>query len=181
MAPPPKRLSKSQVDSIIAIGDVVSATSYKDCTIQRSFLDEKTVALVCLYALASLLADRFSKESFITFVAHITSDKSLYDVYYTVKINYHQTTLGAIGVIGGRDPTILDLISQIKVECKHQKGQALLRQQVQCSELDEARALAAESHTAEVLAAKEAAVVSKKSGKGKGKVRHLSLQVLFET
>ncbi|KAJ7882097.1 hypothetical protein B0H13DRAFT_2344813 [Mycena leptocephala] len=169
MAPPPKRPSKSQVDSIIAIGDVVTATSYKDRTKQRSFLDEKTVALACLYALASSLADHFSKESFIPFVAHIASDKSLYDGHYTVKNNYHQTALGANGVIGGRYPTILDLTSQIKVERERQKGQALLGQQVHRSELDEARALAAESHSAEVLATKEAAVASKKSGKGKGK------------
>lgn len=42
----PTALSRPQRESLLAIGEVVSATRYADRAKQRAFLDEKTVALV---------------------------------------------------------------------------------------------------------------------------------------
>ncbi|KAJ7174332.1 hypothetical protein C8R46DRAFT_1214547 [Mycena filopes] len=152
-SPSHKKLNQAQFDAVLALGESVRATRYDSRDKQRSFLDEKTTAL----------------EAFLPYIAHIASDKVLYDVAYGIKNSYHQTAVGPNGVIAGRYPVIMDIISRIKVERDRIKNAALLGQQVHRAELDEARNPSAETLAAELQATKEAAQSSKTSKKTKSK------------
>ena len=56
----PTSLSRSQRESIIAVGEAVAATRYTDRGKQRAFLDEKTVALVHVsFLISALLALKY--------------------------------------------------------------------------------------------------------------------------
>ncbi|KAJ7127347.1 hypothetical protein C8R46DRAFT_1237305 [Mycena filopes] len=152
-SPSHKKLNQAQFDTVLALGESVRATRYDSRDKQRSFLDEKTTAL----------------EAFLPYIAHIASDKVLYDVAYGIKNSYHQTAVGPSGVIAGRYPVIMDFISRIKTERDRIKNAALLGQQVHRAELDEARNPSAETLAAELQATKEAAQSSKTSKKTKSK------------
>ncbi|KAJ7126643.1 hypothetical protein C8R46DRAFT_1049794, partial [Mycena filopes] len=152
-SPSHKKLNQAQFDAVLALGESVRATRYDSRDKQRSFLDEKTTAL----------------EAFLPYIAHIASDKLLYDVAYGIKNSYHQTAVGPSGVIAGRYPVIMDFISRIKTERDRIKNAALLGQQVHRAELDEARNPSAETLAAELQATKEAAQSSKTSKKSKSK------------
>ncbi|KAJ7152772.1 hypothetical protein C8R46DRAFT_1228331 [Mycena filopes] len=152
-SPSHKKLNQAQFDAVLALGESVRATRYDSRDKQRSFLDEKTTAL----------------EAFLPYIAHIASDKVLYDVAYGIKNSYHQTAVGPSGVIAGRYPVIMDFISRIKTERDRIKNAALLGQQVHRAELDEARNPSAETLAAELQATKEAAQSSKISKKTKSK------------
>ncbi|KAJ7141973.1 hypothetical protein C8R46DRAFT_1233375 [Mycena filopes] len=152
-SPSHKKLNQAQFDAVLALGESVRATRYDSRDKQRSFLDEKTTAL----------------EAFLPYIAHIASDKVLYDVAYGIKNSYHQTAVGPSGVIAGRYPVIMDFISRIKTERDRIKNAALLGQQVHRAELDEARNPSAETLAAELQATKEAAQSSKTSKKTKSK------------
>ncbi|KAJ7184068.1 hypothetical protein C8R46DRAFT_1208303 [Mycena filopes] len=119
-------------------------------------------------------------EAFLPYIAHIASDKLLYDVAYGIKNSYHQTAVGPNGVIAGRYPVIMDFISRIKTECDRIKNAALLGQQVHRAELDEARNPSAETLAAELQATKEAAQSSKTSKKTKSKKKVKSRPPLFD-
>ncbi|KAJ7315133.1 hypothetical protein DFH08DRAFT_820734 [Mycena albidolilacea] len=114
------------VDSLLAINDSVVATRYPDRVKQRAFLDEKTVAL----------------EGFSTMIGAIARDKSLYNIFFSMKNWYHQTATGPGGVIGSRYPVILDLCSRIKTE--HWSAHR--------TELEDVRVAAEEQAAAELLA-----------------------------
>ncbi|KAJ7136221.1 hypothetical protein C8R46DRAFT_1234752 [Mycena filopes] len=152
-SPSHKKLNQAQFDAVLALGESVRATRYESRDKQRSFLDEKTTAL----------------EAFLPYIAHIASDKLLYNVAYGIKNSYHQTAVGPSGVIAGRYPVIMDFISRIKTERDRIKNAALLGQQVHRAELDEARNPSAETLAAELQATKEAAQSSKTSKKTKSK------------
>ncbi|KAJ7160848.1 hypothetical protein C8R46DRAFT_1038070 [Mycena filopes] len=152
-SPSHKKLNQAQFDAVLALGESVRATRYDSRDKQWSFLDEKTTAL----------------EAFLPYIAHIASDKLLYDVAYGIKNSYHQTAVGPSGVIAGRYPVIMDFISRIKTERDRIKNTALLGQQVHRAELDKARNPSAETLAAELQATKEAAQSSKTSKKSKSK------------
>ncbi|KAJ7169032.1 hypothetical protein C8R46DRAFT_1218395 [Mycena filopes] len=152
-SPALKKLNQAQYDSLLTIGESVGATRYPNRDKQRVFLDEKTTAL----------------EAFLPYIAHIASDKLLYDVAYSIKNSYHQTALGPNGVIAGRYPVVVDFISRIRVERDRAKNGALLNQQVHRAELEDARNPNASTLEAETQAAKEAAVASKPAKKSKSK------------
>ncbi|KAJ7813502.1 hypothetical protein B0H14DRAFT_3477914 [Mycena olivaceomarginata] len=118
---------------------------FEDRVKQRAFLDEKTVAL----------------EGFSTMIPAIARDKSLYDVFFNMKNSYHQTATGPGGIIGGRYPTILDLVPQA-----HR------------TELEDARVAAEEQAAAEAAAtAKPKKSKGKKSKKSKAIVEDIDDEV----
>ncbi|KAJ7722674.1 hypothetical protein B0H14DRAFT_2642071 [Mycena olivaceomarginata] len=51
-------------------------------------------------------------------IGAIAHDKSLYDIFVSMKDSYHHTAMGPGGVISSRYPVILDLCSLIKTECE---------------------------------------------------------------
>jgi hypothetical protein len=51
-------------------------------------------------------------------IGTIAHNKSLYDIFVSMKDSYHHTAMGPGGVISSRYPGILDLCSYIKTECE---------------------------------------------------------------
>ncbi|KAJ7107366.1 hypothetical protein C8R44DRAFT_885384 [Mycena epipterygia] len=147
VAPPAffTKLTPAQFETIASVGKIVRATKYDDKNDQRVFLDEKVAIL----------------DGFSAFLAHIATEQTLYDTFYSVKNSYHQSATHSGGVIGGRYPLILDLCARLKAERERAKNAVLLAQQQHRQELEDIRALK-EQKDAEAKAAKEAARLSKK-------------------
>ncbi|KAJ7101999.1 hypothetical protein C8R44DRAFT_887782 [Mycena epipterygia] len=147
VAPPAffTKLTPAQFETIASVGKIVRATKYDDKNDQRVFLDEKVVIL----------------DGFSAFLAHIATEQTLYDTFYSVKNSYHQSATHSGGVIGGRYPLILDLCARLKAERERAKNAVVLAQQQHRQELEDIRALK-EQKDAEAKAAKEAARLSKK-------------------
>ncbi|KAJ7132419.1 hypothetical protein C8R44DRAFT_871380 [Mycena epipterygia] len=130
VAPPAffTKLTPAQFETIASVGKIVRATKYDDKNDQRVFLDEKVVIL----------------DGFSAFLAHIATEQTLYDTFYSVKNSYHQSCH-----------------SFRRSERERAKNAVLLAQQQHRQELEDIRALK-EQKDAEAKAAKEAARLSKK-------------------
>ncbi|KAJ7854512.1 hypothetical protein B0H14DRAFT_2579770 [Mycena olivaceomarginata] len=122
---PTPSMPKAMVNSLLAINDSVATTQYPDRVKQRTFLDEKTVTL----------------EGFSTMIGAIAHDKSLYDIFVSMKDSYHHTAMGPGGVISSRYPGILNLCSYIKTECELNRiglsAATVAAQQAHCTGLED--------------------------------------------